>query len=94
MHLKRLLLIAFLLLLIAPAARAQSSMSDKQVTEFIIKENEKGTDRNEIVTKLIERGVSIEQIRRIRDKYEKEQAGGQLGAKDLSGARDVLRGVL
>ena len=91
MHLKRLLLIAFLLLLIAPAARAQSSMTDKQVMEFIIKENERGTDRNEIVTKLIERGVSIEQIRRIRDKYEKEQAGGQLGAKDLSGARDVQR---
>ena len=91
MHAKKILLLLFALLLFTPTVRAQSSMSDKQVMEFIIKENQKGTDRNDIVTQLIERGVSIEQIRRIRDRYEKEQAGGQLGAKDLSGAKEVER---
>lgn len=41
---------------------AQTAMSDTQVMQFMIKENEKGTPRTEIVTKLIERGVSIEQF--------------------------------
>ena len=38
-------------------ALAQSGMTDKQVMQFMIKENQRGTPRAEIVTKLIERGV-------------------------------------
>ena len=59
--------------------------------QFMIKENEKGTPRTEIVTKLIERGVSIEQIRRIKDKYDKQQNGEVIGAKDISGSSSTSR---
>lgn len=87
--LKKYLAIWILLLFCLPAARAQQSqMSDKQVMSFIVKENEKGTPRNEIVTKLMERGVSIEQIRRLRDKYEREKGKSSLGARDLTGDAD------
>lgn len=70
-----------------PSVNAQqSSMSDKQVMAFIIKENERGTEREQIVTKLIERGVPIEQIRRIREKYEREKKKTNLGVRDLTGS--------
>lgn len=64
---------------------AQSGMTDNQVMQFMIKENERGTSRSEIVTKLVERGVDIAQIRRIREKYEKQKSGDVVGARDISG---------
>lgn len=72
---------------------AQSSMSDDQVMQFVIKENSNGTSQQEIVTKLMQRGVSIEQIRRIKEKYEKQQNGDVVGAKNISGMskQDRLR---
>ena len=36
---------------------AQSGMTDNQVMQFMVRENERGTSRSEIFTKLIERGV-------------------------------------
>ena len=64
------MLLLFVVLL--PSVQAQTSpMTDNQVMEYIIKENDKGTSRDIIVRRLIEKGVPVEQIRRIRDKYEK-----------------------
>ena len=82
---RKLLFLFFTLLCFSLQVVAQSSMTDNQVMQFMMKESERGTPRNEIVTKLIERGVSIEQIRRIRDKYEKQQDGSVVGAKNISG---------
>lgn len=67
-------------------ALAQSGMTDNQVMQFMIKENQRGTSRSEIVTKLMEQGVDISQIRRIREKYEKQNSGEIVGARDISGA--------
>lgn len=72
-------------------AMAQSSMTDEQVMDFVIKENEKGTSREDIVTKLVQRGVTMQQIRRVREQYEKEQKNTVLGAKDLTGSKSRLR---
>ncbi|MBR2185384.1 MAG: SLBB domain-containing protein [Prevotella sp.] len=55
-------------------------MSDDQVMKFIIKEHNAGTSQAQIVSKLVSKGVNINQIRRIRKKYEKEIQGKQLGA--------------
>ena len=78
------MLLLFVVLL--PSVQAQTSpMTDNQVMEYIIKENDKGTSRDIIVRRLIEKGVPIEQIRRIRDKYEKEQKNTQMGARDITG---------
>ena len=54
---------------------AQSSMTDSQVMDFVMKEHKKGTPQSQIVTKLMQSGVDISQIRRVRNSYEKMQKG-------------------
>ena len=72
---KRLLIFTFLFLTTAVCAVAQSSMTDNQVMAFVVKEHEAGTSQAQIVTKLMQRGVDIQQIRRVRRKYENEKNG-------------------
>ncbi len=63
---------------------AQSSMTDTQIMEFVMKEQAAGTSQSQIVTKLMQKGVTIDQIRRLRDKYQREQGNTALGAKNLT----------
>ena len=58
---------------------AQSSMSDDQVMQFVLKEHSAGTSQAQIVTKLMQKGVDINQIRRIKAKYERQSKNGGLG---------------
>ncbi len=67
-------------------AYAQLGMSDTQIMEYIVQQNAKGTSRDKIVKQLIERGVTIEQIRKAKEKYEKQQKGTVPGARNISGA--------
>ena len=79
----RKLAIFFFFMLMAPLGiMAQSSMTDNQVMEFVMKEHEAGTSQAQIVTKLMQRGVDIQQIRRVRQKYEgMAKDGNGYGAK-------------
>lgn len=88
MNIKKIPLLVAFMFLFAHAALSQSTMSDSQVMQYILQENQRGTSRDRIVTNLIEKGVTIEQIKRIRTKAEKQQ-GGLPGAKDLTGASAV-----
>ena len=63
---------------------AQSSMTDAQVLELIASESRAGRTQGQIVTKLVQRGVTIDQIRRIRDQYSK-----QINRRNLGGAADA-----
>jgi len=81
---KRLLISLALLTAMAVGAVAQSSMTDNQVIQYVLKEQQNGTSQSQIVTKLMQKGVTIEQIRRLRDKYQREQGSDALGAKDLT----------
>ena len=58
---------------------AQSSMTDDQVMQFVLKEHNAGTSQSQIVTKLMQKGVDINQIRRIKAKYERQSKNGGLG---------------
>lgn len=58
---------------------AQSSMTDDQVMQFVLKEHSAGTSQSQIVTKLMQKGVDINQIRRIKAKYERQSKNGGLG---------------
>lgn len=58
-------------------------MSDQQVIKFIQQEVQAGTSQAQIVTKLMQKGVKIEQIRRLRQQYDK-----QLKQRGLQGAAD------
>ena len=69
---RRIFLVTLLSLLALTDILAQSSMTDDQVMQYIIKEHSAGTSQAQIVTKLMQKGVDISQIRRIRNKYQKE----------------------
>lgn len=69
---RRIFLVTLLSLLALTDILAQSSMTDDQVMQYIIKEHSAGTSQAQIVTKLMQKGVDISQIRRIRKKYQKE----------------------
>ncbi len=61
---------------------AQSSMTDEQVMQFVAKEYERGTSQAQIVTKLMQRGVNINQIRRVKDTYDRMQKNQGSGTID------------
>ena len=69
------------------------SMSDQQIISFVIDEQEKGTSQQQIVSQLMKRGVSIEQLKRVRQKYERQMGQSGLGVKDITseGNKDRLR---
>ncbi len=89
---KKYFLLVILALSFAATAVAQSSMSDQDIVQFVVSEQEKGTSQSQIVTKLMQRGVTIDQIRRLKDKYEREGTGSGLGIKDITtGGRQTDR---
>ncbi len=74
------LIIGIMLVVLCPSGMwAQSGMTDSQVAEFVQKEVARGTSQAQIVTKLMQNGVDITQIRRVRKKYERQANGAGLG---------------
>ncbi len=65
------------------AVATYAQMSDDQVLNFIAAETKAGTSQSQIVTKLMQRGVTVEQARRLRNQYDK-----QISERGLSGAAD------
>ena len=75
----------FLLMLFVVLLPASAQMSDQQAMKFIQQEMKAGTSQSQIVTKLMQKGVKIEQIRRLRNQYDKElKARGAAGAADAA----------
>ncbi len=81
---KRLSFLFVSLLLCCSMAWGQSGMTDNQVMDFVIEQNARGVSRQQIVTQLMQRGVTIEQIRRLQKKYQKQMKNGALGADDIT----------
>ena len=80
---KRFIIAILMSVLIPMSIMAQSPMTDDQVMKFIVKEHNAGTPQSQIVTKLMQNGVNIEQIRRVKKKYEraaKDQGLGQVSS--------------
>ena len=78
---KKLVFVAGLFLMGQPVF--SQSMTDEQVISYVQQEQEKGSTQQQIVTKLLQKGVTTEQLRRIRKKYEAEKQN--MGATDLTG---------
>ena len=74
---KKLFLMLVVLCLTTIDVQAQGSMTDQQLITFILEERDKGSSQTEIVTKLMQRGVNIQQIQRVKRKYDRQikQAG-------------------
>lgn len=88
---KRLVFFIILLSLMPAALLAQSSMTDSQVADFIQKEVAKGTQNAQIVTRLMQNGVNISQIRRVKNSLEKEMKGGSVTTAQAKTATSRMR---
>lgn len=71
-------------LCLATTLSINAQMSDQQIIEFIAREQKAGTNQSQIVTKLMQKGVKIEQIRRLRNQYAK-----QISKAGLTGQADA-----
>lgn len=91
---KKVFFYLFLFFVCGLELHAQSSMSDEQVMKMILKEQKAGTSQSQIVTKLIQNGVDISQIRRLKAKYERYKGNkgmGNLTDENLPQTDDRLR---
>ncbi len=90
---KRVLLATVLCFTTILGAFAQ--MTDAQVMSFVKSRAKAGASQSQITTQLMQRGVQIEQIRRIRNEYDSQvQKGGVSAAADgaVSMATDRMQG--
>ena len=76
---KKILLTALLAIFSLSTTLAQSTMTDDQVIKLVMKEQKAGSSQQQIVTKLVQKGVDMDQIRRVRKKYERMQKNQGLG---------------
>ena len=81
-NMKKIVCLCLLSLSLSLTAFGQG-MSDQQVINFIAAEAKAGTSQGQIVTKLMQRGVKIDQIRRLRNQYDK-----QISSRGMSSAAD------
>lgn len=89
---RKILIIAFMLGFCSLGTFAQSGMTDEQVMQFVVKEYERGTSQTQIVTKLMQRGVDINQIRRVKNTYDRMKNKQGLGTvEDAKSAQSRLR---
>ena len=88
MNMKKSIILLFVMMLIPMGIMAQSSMTDDQVFKYVIKEHENGTSQSQIVTQLMQRGVDITQIRRVRKKFERMSKDQALGVLSNDTERD------
>ncbi|MBP7857224.1 MAG: SLBB domain-containing protein [Prevotella sp.] len=86
---KRIFVSLMLLGMAVAPVMAQSSMTDNQVAEFVQKEVARGTSQAQIVTKLMQNGVDITQIRRVRKKYQRQINDNGLGEVNDKTQRDT-----
>lgn len=73
----------FVMLLFSLATMAQSTMTDDQVIKFVMKEQKAGSSQQDIALKLVQRGVTADQVKRVQKKAERIKQEKGLGA--LSG---------
>ena len=92
---KKVFFISLLNLFLLASATVLAGMTDSQVIAFAQKELKVGTSQAQIVTKLMQNGVDISQIRRVREKYAKEMKGSEQGLDDddtkKSSSNEALR---
>lgn len=92
---KKYLIIIICLFTIAVPMMAQS-MSDSQIVEFVQKEQSKGTSQAQIVTKLMQKGVSVTKLQQLRKKYgsmKNSSMGGSVDATESSNRSRVNNGT-
>ena len=85
----RKILVSLLFMLSGIGVYAQ--MSDDKIIEYIQEQQAKGVSQEQIVFDLNKKGVSVQQLQRMRDKYEKQQSTGVLGNTMPTGNTQTTR---
>lgn len=80
----RKILVSLLFLVSGIAVSAQ--MTEDKIIEYIQEQQAKGVSQEQIVFDLNKKGVTLQQIQRMREKYEKQQSTGVLGNTMPSGS--------
>ncbi len=91
---KKYLILVGMLFLTGASLMAQSGLTDDQVMNYVMEQTSKGSPRSQIVTQLMKNGVSMEQIRRIQRKYQKQMNSEALGAEDITAGSQVVKNRL
>ncbi|MBR4650615.1 MAG: SLBB domain-containing protein [Prevotella sp.] len=78
---KKILLILLVFTMCATTEMVAQSMTDSQIISFIQKEQKKGTSQAQIVTKLMQKGVSVTKLQKLRRQYASAKSSS-LGAVD------------
>ena len=77
---KKVIVLLGMLMMICTTAVAQSSLTDEQVIKFVMKEQKAGSTQQEIAVKLVQKGVTTDQIKRVQKKVERLKKDEGLGA--------------
>ena len=65
------------LILACAYAYGQQKMTDEQIVEYVTEARAKGTSDQDIAKQLLRRGVTMEQVNRLKSQYERQQKTGQ-----------------
>ena len=68
-----------LLLFLLSGLTAFAQMSEDKIIQYVMEQQAKGVPQEQIVFELNKKGVTIQQLQRMREKYEKQQSTGVLG---------------
>ena len=68
--------LVFFLAVISVLSVCAQGMTDQQVMRYIARQKKAGATQSQIVTNLMQRGVNMDQIRRLRNQYESQVTGG------------------
>ena len=69
-------------------------MTETQILQFVMQERQKGTEESEIATKLLQKGATLEQIQKMRQKYASQlekSSMGQAADKAIGDAQNRMR---
>lgn len=91
MNIQRFFLLFYILVALPCLVVAQSTMTDEQIMTFIAKEKANNTSRSLIVSKLIERGVDIQRIRKKYEKQKKNELNVIKNSSKIEGTEGRLR---
>ena len=90
-NMRRLIALIVSILIAVVTGWTQSSMTDNQIKDYVIEQNARGVSRQQIVAELMQRGVTIDQIRRIQNKYKDQIQDETLDVEEATQLKSRLR---
>lgn len=82
----------FLALSLSLSMSVKAQMSEDKIIQYVTEQQEKGVSQEQIIYNLSKRGVTVQQLQQMRQKYEKTQSSGFMGSTlSTSGDGKIVR---